>query len=68
MMNEYNCCRYCSHGVYIAIERRIMCNTEGIVPREHVCPRFLLDPFKIKVKRLRNIDFSKYENEDFSIE
>lgn len=45
-----------------------MCDTAGFVPREHVCPRFQLDPFKIKVNRLRNIDFSKYENEDFSIE
>jgi len=67
-MNEYNSCRYCDRSIYIPVERRMMCDTEGLVPREHICPKFRLDPFKIKIQRPKNVDFSKYENEDYSIE
>ena len=67
-MNEYNSCRFCGRAIHIPVERRMMCSIEGIVPRDFVCPRFILDPFKIKVDRPKNVDFSKFEQEDYSIE
>lgn len=67
-MNEYKCCRYCSLGTYIPVMKKTMCKNQGIVARDFICPKFSFDPFRIKVNRERNLDFSKYDKEDFSIE
>lgn len=67
-MQEYECCRYCEKGVYVSADRKTVCSLNGIVPQDHICPKFIFDPFKIKIKRQRNMDFSKYEKEDYSIE
>ncbi len=67
-MIEYMCCRYCEKGVNVPVERRTMCRIKGVVSQDFVCSKFAFDPFKIQVKRLHNVDFSKYEHEDYSIE
>lgn len=67
-MSEYRTCRYCIHAIYIPVERKVMCNYEGFISCDAVCSRFTLDPFKIKLNRPRNFDFSKYEKEDYSID
>ncbi len=67
-MQEYMCCRYCKKGAYIPIERKTICSINGIVARDFTCPKFEFDPFRLQVRRARNMDFSKYEKEDYSIE
>ncbi len=67
-MQEYKCCRYCEKGVYVPVERKVVCSLGGIVPQDFVCPKFQFNPFKIQIKRQRGMDFSKFEQEDYSIE
>ncbi len=67
-MQEYKCCRYCEEGAYVPVERQVMCRKEGLVPRDHICPHFRFNPFKMRSKRKRGMDFSKFEAEDYSIE
>lgn len=67
-MSEYRCCRYCEKGIYMPVVKKTMCRERGVVDRGHICSGFIFDPFKMQVKRLRNVDFSKYEKEDYSIE
>ncbi len=67
-MNEYRCCRYCEHGIYMPVVKKVMCKLHGVADRDHICARFSFDPFKMQIKRLHNFDFSKYEKEDYSIE
>lgn len=67
-MEDYTCCRYCNKGIFVSVEKRTMCRKNGLVPAEYVCPQYALDPFKIQVHRKHNVDFSKYEKEDYSIE
>ncbi len=67
-MQEYKCCRYCEKGVYVPVDRKVMCAHGGIVSQDSFCPKFQFNPFKMHVKRQRGVDFSKFENEDYSIE
>ncbi len=67
-MNEYARCRYCRHGVSVPVDKKSMCMEKGIVSWDAVCPKFSLDPFKIKVQRHPGFDFSRFKAEDFSIE
>ncbi len=67
-MDMYMCCRYCSEGVYVPIERRTMCKKFGLVEETHVCPHFVENPFRIENKRRHTVDFSKYEKENYSID
>ncbi len=67
-MDAYKCCRYCRKGVYVPVDMRTMCAKFGLVSQKHVCPQFELDPFKIRVQRMHNMDFSKFEKENYSIE
>lgn len=67
-MDEYKCCKYCSKGVFVPVDGRTICKKYGLVSKDHVCAQFVLDPFKMHVRRARNIDFSKYEAENYSIE
>lgn len=68
-MNKYpHCCRYCKNGTYIPLKREALCKYSGVMQSSGICGRYVFDPFKFKVRRLRNIDVSKYSREDFSIE
>ena len=70
-MQDYkteHCCKYCSHGAYSPISREVICSYHGIVSKRHICRKYKFDPFKLKVRRARVMDFSKFNAEDFSIE
>lgn len=62
------CCRYCKYGVYIPAKNQVLCKSAGIKPAKDMCKKYTFDPFKFKVKRARNLDFSKFKPEDFNIE
>ena len=71
MEDEHNlsyCCRYCKYGLFIPLKRETLCEYAGVVDAGYVCKKYVFDPFKLKVRRARNMDFSRYRAEDFEIE
>lgn len=66
--NVMHCCRYCKYGVYVPVKRETLCEYSGITSSKSICKKYVFDPFKLKVRRARNMDFSKYSPEDFNIE
>lgn len=68
ILNAPHCCRYCKNGAYVNIKREVVCRFCGIVPKSHICKKYVFDPFKYKVRRIRTLDISKYKKEDFSID
>lgn len=67
-MDAYKCCRYCENGIYMPVVKKVMCKQRGTVDRDYICAKFLFDPFRMQIERRHNLDFSKYEKEDYSIE
>jgi hypothetical protein len=61
-------CRFCKNGTYIKISREVFCKHSGVVRQKHICKKYEFDPFKVKIKRKRVMDVSKFSAEDFSIE
>lgn len=60
-----SCC-YCINGTRLN-EDEVLCARKGIVRTDKVCRKFKYDPCKrIPLKR-KTSDFSKYDNEDFSL-
>ncbi len=69
MINNYpHCCRYCKNGTFVPLKREVVCKYEGIVKGGYICKRYVFDPFKYKVRRIRVFDSGKYAQEDFSID
>ena len=70
-MQDYkteHCCKYCKNGAYSPLSREVVCSYHGVVPRRYICKKYDFDAFKLKVRRARNLDLSKFKEEDFSIE
>lgn len=67
-MDNVHCCRLCKYGAYVPVKRSVICRYNGVVKKDGICKKYVFDPFKLKVKRERIMDFSKYEEMDFSIE
>lgn len=61
-------CKYCRFSVNISVKRECFCKYKGAVAANDICGKYEFDPFKYKVRRLRNMDVSRYKSEDFSIE
>ena len=59
-------CSYCSRGTKID-EDTILCAQKGIRPSWGKCLKFRYDPCKRIPKKARALDFTKYDNEDFSL-
>lgn len=59
-------CSYCTKGTRLN-EDEVLCTQKGIVCVGKICGKFKYDPCKrIPLKRKAS-DFSKYDNEDFSL-
>lgn len=59
-------CSYCIHSTKLN-DDEVLCIRKGIVRIDRSCGRFEYDPCKrIPLKRKAS-DFSKYDNEDFSL-
>lgn len=59
-------CAYCAHGVKLD-EAQILCVKKGICPMDGKCFRFRYDPCKRIPLKQKPLDFSKYDQEDFSL-
>ena len=59
-------CLYCRYGTKLD-EDMMLCAKKGIVPHCDNCRKFRYDPFKRVPPKPKALDFSKYEDEDFSL-
>lgn len=59
-------CQYCRFGTKMG-ENMMLCAKKGIVPECDDCRKFRYDPFKRVPPKPRAQDFSKYDNDDFSL-
>lgn len=59
-------CAYCLYGARLEDEL-ILCSRKGIKSTDQKCWRFKYDPCKRIPLKAKAIDFSKYDNEDFSL-
>lgn len=59
-------CSYCRHSTKLD-EEQVLCTKRGIKPIDGKCFRFRYDPCKRVPKKAKALDFSKYDQEDFSL-
>lgn len=59
-------CVYCENGTKLE-DGQILCIKKGIRMPDNKCWRFRYDPCKRIPKKAKALDFSKYDNEDFSL-
>ena len=59
-------CTYCRRGAKLD-DNTILCAKKGIQPLDGQCGWFRYDPIKRIPKKAKVLDFSKYDNEDFSL-
>ena len=59
-------CDYCRHGTKLNTNE-ILCTKCGIVSAEKSCRRFSYDPCKRIPPKTKVSDFSKYDEEDYSL-
>ena len=62
---ERSCC-YCLHGTRLE-DGQVLCAKRGIRTEEDGCLRFRYDPLKRVPGKMKALDFSKYDKEDFSL-
>ena len=59
-------CQHCRFGTKMD-DDMMLCAKKGIVPCCDDCRKFRYDPFKRVPPKPKALDFSKYEDEDFSL-
>ena len=59
-------CAYCESGTALE-DGQILCARKGLRMSEEKCWRFRYDPCKRIPKRAKELDFSKYDQEDFTL-
>ena len=59
-------CVYCVHGTKLD-ENQILCIKKGVVAVTDRCIRFTYDPCKRIPLKKKALDFSKYDEEDYTI-
>lgn len=59
-------CAYCLHGVHLE-DGQVLCHKKGVKTVGDKCFKFKYDPCKRIPLKAKALDFSKYDNEDFSL-
>ena len=59
-------CAYCSFGTCLE-DGAILCTKKGLRSAESQCRKFQYDPCKRIPLKVKALDFSKYEDMDFSL-
>lgn len=59
-------CSYCQYAAKMN-EEQILCMKKGVRPAYSSCRKFLYDPCKRIPPRVKPLDFSKYNEEDFRL-
>lgn len=60
------CCAYCVYGTKVN-EDQILCAKKGLKNPDGKCRRFDYDPTKRIPAKPKALDFTKYEEKDFSL-
>ena len=59
-------CAYCANGANLG-DGQILCAKKGLKTVDDQCRKFKYDPCKRIPAKPKAVDFSKYDNEDFSL-
>ena len=59
-------CSYCRHCTKVN-EEQVLCTKRGLVSLEGKCARFSYDPCKRIPGKTKALDFSRYQQDDFSL-
>lgn len=59
-------CSYCAYGTKID-EEQVLCVKRGVVPVEGACRKFDYDPCKRVPPKPKALDFTKYNDADYSL-
>ena len=59
-------CAYCIHGAHLE-DGVILCSKKGIKTSADKCCRFRYDPCKRIPVKAKALDFSRYDQDDFSL-
>lgn len=59
-------CSYCENGAVLE-DGQILCARKGLRTPEDKCCRFRYDPCKRIPKKAKALDFSKYDQEDYTL-
>ncbi|MBQ8237013.1 MAG: hypothetical protein IJZ39_02540 [Oscillospiraceae bacterium] len=59
-------CIYCAHSTRLD-DNTVLCAKKGVQNIDSQCLRFRYDPYKRIPKKAKPLDFSKYDEEDFSL-
>lgn len=59
-------CSYCQHCTKLNDEQ-VLCTKRGVVAASSQCGKFRYDPCKRIPGKAKTLDFSKYDQEDFSL-
>lgn len=59
-------CAYCQHGVALC-DGQVLCVKKGVKKPEESCWRFAYDPFKRVPVKAKAMDFTRYDDTDYSL-
>ena len=59
-------CSYCRFGTVLE-DGQVLCSKKGVRSIDDKCMKFKYDPCKRIPPKAKAMDFSKYENEDYSL-
>ena len=59
-------CAYCANGACLG-DGQILCAKKGLKTVDDQCRKFRYDPCRRIPAKPKAVDFSKYDNEDFSL-
>lgn len=59
-------CSYCTFGAKLD-DAQVLCSKKGVCPLDGKCHRFRYDPTKRIPGKCKAMDFTKYDNEDYSL-
>jgi hypothetical protein len=59
-------CSYCIHGTALE-DGQVLCIKKGLMQKEDSCRKFRYDPCKRVPGKQKALDFSRFEEKDFSL-
>lgn len=59
-------CRHCAFSTKLD-NSRMLCRKHGVVSESYACRKFRYDPFKRIPQKSQALDFTKYNDDDFSL-
>ncbi len=59
-------CTYCSYGTQLE-DGVVLCTKRGLISADEACRKFSYDPCKRVPKKAKPLNFSKYDEEDFTL-